>query len=164
MVATAGLTHDLVINGDGFMLAGGPKDRANYKKKMDGFGVGLTPASVNDYEALNGTLANTTLPFRRAFWGKWTGTGQGIVAGMDGWQQAQNLGQVYDLVSLRPVHNGGGLALCPQGVDAIADASAVTLTANTHFVVHTGAVTVVAIGPQRFLSARTLALIIAGLF
>jgi hypothetical protein len=154
MVATAGLTHDLVINGDGFMLAGGPKDRANYKKKMDGFGVGLTPASVNDYEALNGTLANTTLPFRRAFWGKWTGAGQGIVAGMDGWQQAQNLGQVYDLVSLRPVHNGGGLALVPQGVDAIADASAVTLTANTHFVVHTGAVTVVAFATKIFVSSN----------
>lgn len=142
MTAIAGQTHDLVLNGDGFMLAGTARGQAAYKKSLAGSSkVGLTPASAASYEALQGAVAQPVRAFRRAVWSKWSGLGQGMVAGGDGWERAQTAGRVYDLVSLRPVQEGGALALVPQGVSAVVDAS--VLSFSGVFCVTLGGLTVV---------------------
>lgn len=152
MTAIAGQTHDLVLGGDGFMLAQGGKGMTSYKKALDGpLRIGLTPADVTNYEVLHGMLDAPVQTFKRAVWSKWTGLGQGMVAGADGWEQAQKAGRVNDLVALRPVQNGGALALAPQGVSAQVEAAAST---NTRYQYVTfGALSLVAIGPRIYKSA-----------
>jgi hypothetical protein len=138
----AGTTHDLVINGMGFMLVNSTKSGVTYKRKGGQTNLGLTPGSAANFETMNGGVSQATDAFRRSIWSKWTGLGQGMVAGADGWQKAQTLGKVNDLVSLRPVQDGGALALVPQGVAAIVDAG--TLTASGVFCVSSGGFTVIA--------------------
>src|SRR6476469_2006234 len=155
MTAIAGQTHDLVIAGDGYMLSQSAKGTTHYKQALDGpVEIGLKPAGVSSFEVLKGSLDAPVQAFRRAIWSNWSGLGQGMVAGADGWEQAQTKGKVNDLLRLRPVQDGAALALCPQGVDATVDASAVTLADNTHFTVAIGAVQVVCFGPKIFVSAN----------
>ncbi len=119
MTAIAGQTHDLALNGAGFMLAQTAKGTTHYKKTLAGNSrPGLTPGTATTLEVLQGAARQPVTAFRRAIWSKWSGLGQGMVAGANGWEQAQTAGKVYDLLSLRPVQDGGALALAPQLVDA----------------------------------------------
>jgi hypothetical protein len=152
-MATAGTSHDLVINGQGYMLAGGPKSGVTYKRKLPGPSeIGLSPGSATNFEVLQGAIQQPVKAFKRAIWSKWSGMGQGMVAGANGWELAQNLGKVYELSGLRPVQDGGALALVPQGVTAIADAG--IISANNVFTVSLGPVTVVSFDTKIYVSAN----------
>jgi hypothetical protein len=152
-MATAGTSHDLVINGQGYMLAGGPKSGVTYKRKLPGPSeIGLSPGSATNFEVLQGSIQQPVKAFKRAIWSKWSGMGQGMVAGANGWELAQNAGKVYELLSLRPVQDGGALALVPQGVTAIADAG--IISANNVFTVSLGPVTVVSFDTKIYVSAN----------
>lgn len=153
MAAIAGQTHDVVLNGDGYMLAQAAKGASHYKRGMVGSGrVGLTPGSSANFEVLQGPVSAPVHSFRRAIWSKWSGLGQGMVAGAEGWQQAQSVGRVNDLLSLRPVQDGAALALVPQGVAAVADAGVLSF-ANV-FCVTLGSITVISFDTKIYVSAN----------
>lgn len=153
MVATAGQTHDLVLNGQGYMLVAGSKSGVTYKRKLPGPAeIGLSPGSASNFEVLQGAIQQPVQSFRRAIWSKWSGLGQGMVAGANGWEQAQIAGKVNDLVSLRPVQDGGALALVPQSVSAIADAGAILSTAV--FCVTLGGITVISFDTKIYTSSN----------
>lgn len=150
-MATAGTTHDIVLDGYGYMLVSGGKGASSYSRKAGAARLGMLSINTQTPEALSATLpANQITPFLRYFWGNWQGIGQKLSGG---WQTSEKAGLVYDLVALRPVLNGQALALAPQGVAGTALSATASSGASFH-VVTLGGLLVVAVDNQIFSSGN----------
>src|SRR4051794_19236084 len=130
-MAQAGVTHDFLLDFQGYMLGqSGRSGGSSYRKWGAGGGEGgMYPVNATNAEALQGTLpAAHPEPFRRVFWGNWRGLGCKFAtaegAGGEGFRGGERAGLVNDLVGLRPVLEGAALALTPMAVDATLEALA----------------------------------------
>ena len=152
----AGVTHDLSLDGQGYMLATGSKGAISYSRKgvKTGLGVVTVSTAQGNRESLVGPgVDGSTEPFSRKFWANWRGLGQRFLTG--GWQTAERHGQVSDLVGLRPVAGGAALALVPQSVTAQTDnTSTPDYTSFVFNSVSQGPIQVVTIDAKIFVSAN----------
>jgi hypothetical protein len=151
---TAGTTHDIVLDGYGYMLALGGKgaSSSSYSRKAGPSRLGMVSVNVQNAEALSSTLpAFQIAPFLRLFWDNWQGVGQKLAPGV--FAAANKAGLVADLVALQPVLNGQALALAPQGVQGIALAATAS-TGAAHHTLQLGNLLIVTVDAQIFASAN----------
>jgi hypothetical protein len=146
---TAGTTHDIVLNGQGYMLAAGGR-AVSYGVKAGPTKVGMISVNAQNGETLGGigSPSQNIAPFLRYIWSNWAGIGEKLA---DGFAAAEKAGLTADMVSMRPVLGGRGLALAPQGSSGAASATASTAAAFCSLTL--GGVLIVAIDAQIFSSA-----------
>jgi hypothetical protein len=121
-MATAGVTHDVTLNGQGFMLAQ-VKSGSNYvRESMPGYQTAAAAISTDGTESLD-SPDGYGLPaskVHRYYFDNWRGVGSSFL-GAGG---AAGAGKVSELISLRPLFGGAGLGVAPFGLDFAGGAAA----------------------------------------
>ncbi|HEX2909380.1 MAG TPA: hypothetical protein VH186_01135 [Chloroflexia bacterium] len=150
-IPQAGITHDVVVDGQGYMLAASRGAPGYHRAAKSAAALGAVTVNSGAGERLAGAAPSTQLAkFERLFWDNWQGSGAAFLAG--GFTNAAKRGQVKILENMRPVLGGSALALAPRTIEGVADVSALDLSGFQ--TVTLGNTQVVAVGPKLFTSSN----------
>ncbi len=131
----AGVTHDIVLDGAGYMLATVKGAGTNYIKETIGReGIAATLSTDGTERLDSGNATTAPVPFRRLYWDEWRGAGRnflrgggagktnGVLSGarsraIDGSGETGGFGGLLaEMVNLRPLLNGQGCGIAPAGL------------------------------------------------
>lgn len=160
-MATAGVTHDVVMDGQGYLLATGKSGAVTYVAEA---GAGpMAALNTAGTEALaSGNPNGQATAFRRWFWEEWRGSGRAFFNS----PKLGSAGYLAELNGLRPVVQGAGLVLGPAGVAVSAGLSAARfcslLAGDTLYVGQDGTILTVTVGGDNRFSGLAFAANVPG--
>ncbi len=133
---TAGVTHDIVLDGNGYLLASGKGAGNSYIFESDNRLASAGAAALNTVgtEALaNGDPGAAGVTFKRIYFDSWRGVGRSFLRGGSGGdvhgvaggpREKTHLnnssktsgtlgGQILEMMNMRPLKGGVGMGFCP---------------------------------------------------